>query len=625
MKSFAKLHNYFWGFAFASLLISSCNKETKSENEDQKQIMISTSISTKVSNIDGVERFEVNDAISVYVKKGENMIISNARNNKTETTWESEPQMYWDGTEEHTIYAIYPYSSTPITDVTSAPVSVYTDQQPIDNSKKSDVLVANLWSGTPQSTVVPLTFDHVMSRVIVELTYTDEYNQQQIAGASVAVAEIATSGNINLANKIIQIIPGNTLVTANKTGVGSFSTIIIPQSFSILKIAIGGKTFEYTHSAPVDIKSAEQVRFRLKVGRDRIILDTKGVTIEPWELLETVEGGEMSEVVDESEREPNYLKWNGNDMGQPDYTFQGEGKINSPYLINTPQELAQFRNMVNQGNQIIDKYIKLMSDMDMSFGNLWTPIGIQTFPFAGNFDGNGKIIKLSHNDGSELIMGFFGYSSGTIKNLTITGSIRATNNVRKTIGGVVAIANPSASIENCHNKATIIGNGDTGGIVGSGSSFNVLRCSNKNNVNSSGSDGMTGGICGRASASSVFTDCFNTGTIQNNHWAGGIAGYCDGNNNEFNTCYNIGIITGTSKKGAITAHYTNSNVNNCYYDKAKSGNIPGIGDPQTEDSKDKVMAITQWTTTTCIGFKETIWQFNIDPTKPPKLKQPAIL
>src|SRR5574344_2631923 len=88
----------------------------------------------------------------------------------------------------------------------------------------------------------------------------------------------------------------------------------------------------------------------------------------------------------------------------------GKGTISDPYMINTPAQFKYFREQVNLGNDFINQYIVLNTNINVT-ESTWQPIGNRSRQFEGNFDGNGNtisgILKATHRvPGSRL----FGYT-----------------------------------------------------------------------------------------------------------------------------------------------------------------------------------------------------------------------
>ena len=232
--------------------------------------------------------------------------------------------------------------------------------------------------------------------------------------------------------------------------------------------------------------------------------------------------------------------------------FEGSGTENDPYVIDTAGTLQAFAQMVNNGSDFEDKFIELANDIDLLEAGVcgadigsWTPIG-KDKAFKGTFDGKGhKILNLYIDDGSEDNAGLFGINNGTIKNLTVTGTVTG----GRYAGGIVGTNKPNGRIESCRNACDVTGSSEVGGIAG----FNE------------------GG---------AINNCYNTGDIGGNSEVGGIAG-----NNDHGTVknsYNIGDISGSTNVGGIAGSDNVGTVENCYY-LGDEEDGSGIGTPKTED------------------------------------------
>lgn len=115
--------------------------------------------------------------------------------------------------------------------------------------------------------------------------------------------------------------------------------------------------------------------------------------------------------------------------------FQGNGTLESPYLINTVWDLCRLEDLVNAGNCFTNQYFRLEEDLDLSASYyakdqcpLWYPIGVNN-EFKGNFDGNGHTIDYMRiligdrqSDSPMYAYGLFGYSGGVIKNVKMTNA-----------------------------------------------------------------------------------------------------------------------------------------------------------------------------------------------------------
>lgn len=217
----------------------------------------------------------------------------------------------------------------------------------------------------------------------------------------------------------------------------------------------------------------------------------------------------------------------------------GSGTETDPYQISTADQLKRFRDIVNGSNGQTPNRgacAELTADVDLE-NDAWTPIGPdEGSSYTGTFDGKGYTIKNLNVSGSGNI-GLFGYvSGGTIRNLTVAGSVTATGG---RAGGITCTL-IDGLIENCANLCT---------------------------VTYTGADGSVGGIVGYAypiDDSVAIRDCYNIGKIDGGTRTGGILGLDTYPGTEISNCYNVGSVTGNEYVGAIAGN-TCYSPSNCYY------------------------------------------------------------
>ena len=171
----------------------------------------------------------------------------------------------------------------------------------------------------------------------------------------------------------------------------------------------------------------------------------------------------------------------------------GTGTADKPYEISTAEQLAGLAKLVNDGTNFSGKFIKLTADIllneldkdgmprvaeGQAEAYKWTPIGNSAQKkFQGTFDGDGYTVSGVYIKADKAnFQGLFGFSTGTVKNLIVTGNITATNAMN--IGGVVGINN-NGNVINCGfyggiNKTSNKAN--CGGVVGGGKAANVKNC-----------------------------------------------------------------------------------------------------------------------------------------------------
>ena len=259
-------------------------------------------------------------------------------------------------------------------------------------------------------------------------------------------------------------------------------------------------------------------------------------------------------------------------------SLAGEGTQDSPYVVETAEDLAFLAKSVNEGNTYEGKYIVQTADIDLG-GKEWTPIGFQKVngaevdaPFSGVYSGLGhKVTGLSITKTPTNHTGLFGYvMSGEVEagiaNLTVEGAITldgvASSNIG--IGGVAgAIAKDTGTFKaplaviNCTSNVTVTVTGVTGeprvgGFAGYAFNATVANCVNNGEVKFEGNNQTrAAGLIGQTNRTH-FIGCVNNGKLSAKGELGGIVGKCYGKVTE---CSNKGEVIGTQDIiGGIVGH-----------------------------------------------------------------------
>ena len=346
---------------------------------------------------------------------------------------------------------------------------------------------------------------------------------------------------------------------------------------------------------------------------------------------------------------------------------------NGVYLIAKPCHLAWFRDYVNgtivdegetAGTTHLSASAKLTADIDLkNYCHAaedgkellsWIPIGNDNYRWEGKMDGQGHTISNLYIETAQDYVGLFGFTDGAaiqdlifdyakVENVSTTNTktdytgilaglaygdspshikgIKTTNNCtvmgQEDTGGIVGSAN--INLENCENHSSVKGTSNVGGIAGFSPKRNIKRCTNYGTVEN-GDDQCIGGIIGYAYGISI-EDCANYGKITSTGLCvGGIAGQTNGNSsiqNVFsygdvtNTNTNdnpgiiIGYVDGTLTAKGIVAYNKEALLNN----SSENIKVVGSGSLTFEDGKEEADVVKAFTKQQ-IKSGEVAWLLN---------------
>ena len=393
---------------------------------------------------------------------------------------------------------------------------------------------------------------------------------------------------------------------------------------------------------------------------------TEAGTKEYWQCqdcLRTYSDSELTkELTDVTNADQPALGHHGNEDGYCDrcqhYVAVKPSEDNGVYLIAKPCHLAWFRDYVNgtivdegetAGTTRLSASAKLTADIDLkNYCHAaedgkellsWIPIGNDNYRWEGKMDGQGHTISNLYIKTAQNYVGLFGFTDGAtiqdlifdyakVENVNTTNTntlytgilagyadgdspshirgIKTTNNCtvigQNDTGGIVGRA--KINLENCENRSSVKGTGSVGGIAGDSFERNIKRCTNYGTVENDGS--YIGGIIGYAYETSI-EDCANYGKITSTGWfVGGIAGLANSSvqnvfsygdvtntNKNDNPGIIIGYVDGTLTAKGIVAYNKEALLNNSFVD---INNIVGTGTLTFDDGKveaDVVKAFTK--------------------------------
>jgi hypothetical protein len=266
---------------------------------------------------------------------------------------------------------------------------------------------------------------------------------------------------------------------------------------------------------------------------------------------------------------------------------QGVGTAESPLILTNADQLAEIAALVNDGeleafvfgdyadrNQIhmtLDADIFLANygknSIGFNEGRGWVPIGTDTNPFRGVFDGGGHTVTgLYIGDAGLDFAGLFGkvgeakagVPEAAIRNTGLQAvSVSAGNNTGGLAGRI-----ENAAVTGCRVTGAVSGKDAAGGLIGAvAAGGGVTNCYTTNAVSGAGG---AGGIAGLVASGGKVTSSYATGAAAGDQNIGGIAGAVIGTGQVANCAAlnprvtaasaNAGRVAGTSNGGALSGN-----------------------------------------------------------------------
>ena len=284
----------------------------------------------------------------------------------------------------------------------------------------------------------------------------------------------------------------------------------------------------------------------------------------------------------------------------------GSGTEQDPYRLSTPEHLTQLQVAVDGGNNFSGKYFILTDDIDLEgYDNDSNPnngnfegIGTESKRFSGYFDGqnysikNLRIVKPStqhvglfdgltdatvenlklenyYLEGLTSVGGLTATTRGNsnqIKNITISGEVKARNHS----GGLIGQVQGNTKLDQI--SGTIIVNGNkksdsepiscVGGLVGqmtNGLAVSFSNISLEGSVSAKGD--YVGGIIGYMK-NGVIRDNYVKGEVSGGAYIGGLVGYASGSTVTETSV--SGDVSGSSGVGGLVGEVSNSTISQSF-------------------------------------------------------------
>lgn len=174
-------------------------------------------------------------------------------------------------------------------------------------------------------------------------------------------------------------------------------------------------------------------------------------------------------------------------LGALTNSLHGHGTEADPYTISNASDLRTLAYMISTGRDITGNLFKLTNNIDLTNEQEFDPIGTETYPFSGIFDGCGHYIRgmkakygymftrvtgtvrnlalddfKSQNEnvfaGIAYYVGSYGAAGGIIENCYVTGDadLKVTESFQPpTFGGICIYVDDNATVRNCYYTGNV--------------------------------------------------------------------------------------------------------------------------------------------------------------------------
>ena len=280
------------------LVVGGCsNTEDVSVTSDEMKFMAEYPSVTRAT----ASAFEPGDAIGVYVTKyiGDTstplQVSGNYGNNSKAvfdgSVWNCSPAIYWDESK-FDVYAYYPYDKPASVDNYAFTIAL--DQtipetaDSLSSYEASDFLWAKT-TGVSRMDVVPLTFQHRMSRFVICLQKGEDYTGDIPSDAVVKIHNTIPVADIDLASGIAtkNAYESAQSITARKDDIGLYSAIIVPQRIEtrrpLVEVLVSGVSYLVESTFVFKSGTQHTMTITLNNNPDQVKIEIGGEISSGWE------------------------------------------------------------------------------------------------------------------------------------------------------------------------------------------------------------------------------------------------------------------------------------------------------------------------------------------------------
>lgn len=223
---------------FAALALSSCsNDETQEKAVNENEIRIEAIYPSQITRTNSTG-FDNGDQIGVFVVPDGAILqpYGNTVNNGCYTydgsKWTPSQTFYWNEGKSN-VYAYYPYAAE-VNDVETFPFDVSADQSKAEAYSLSDFLWAKAEGQQAGTSPVSLKFKHILSRALVKVEKSDDYEGELPDDMEVFLHNTVTKANIDLAagGSCKDAYASMESIKMQKLSKNLYAAIVVPQNIS---------------------------------------------------------------------------------------------------------------------------------------------------------------------------------------------------------------------------------------------------------------------------------------------------------------------------------------------------------------------------------------------------------
>lgn len=272
--------------AAGAMMLTACNKDNDAP-DGQQAVQFSAAITTRAAGTN----WSVDDQIGAFMKTagyplGTTNLADNVRYTNAAGGFTAATPIYYPQSGAVDFVAYYPYRATPAADPYLYKVDVATQTNP--------ATIDLLWSNnavnkTKSAAAVALQFDHMLSRVVLNIKPGTGMTAADMAGITVKIAGMPTAADFSLANGTLGNLAGASTdltpiaVTPASGYTATFAAIVVPQGAGAwsgrkLVFTVGGANYDHAIPDGDDFASGREYAYDIAVDATGVSVSRSDVT-----------------------------------------------------------------------------------------------------------------------------------------------------------------------------------------------------------------------------------------------------------------------------------------------------------------------------------------------------------